>query len=145
MNFGFLGFDFVFKKSSEADKYRELILDSAKKCDVLIAIVHWGDEYQDTANNVQRDIAQKFVSWGVGVIIGSHPHWPQNYEYVAGKPVFYSLGNFVFDQMWSEETKKGIVVILTYSGKDIESQEIFKTYIKNVGQPEFLTDSYDYD
>jgi hypothetical protein len=61
----------------------------------------------------------------------------ETFNCAGGKPVFYSLGNLVFDQMWSEETKKGIVVELNLEGKEFISQKVYHTYIKNIGQPEW--------
>ncbi len=79
--------------------------------------------------------AHKMIENGADVIIGHHPHWVQNYEEINGKPVYYSLGNFIFDQAWSEETKKGLLLKITFEGKDIINKEEFKTYTPKIGQP----------
>ena len=65
------------------------------------------------------------------LIVG--PHCVQNYEEINGKPVYYSLVNFVFDQMWSEETKKGLVVKMTFNDTEIINREEFKTYTPKNG------------
>lgn len=109
--FGFLGFDFTLKNIKQSDL--DLVKDSKGKVDVLIVSVHWGEEYQARANKVQREIAKKLVEAGADIVVGHHPHWVQDEEEINGKPVYYSLGNLVFDQMWSEETKKGMIVRLT--------------------------------
>jgi poly-gamma-glutamate synthesis protein (capsule biosynthesis protein) len=75
----------------------------------LIAFLHWGDEYQ-TQNVYQRDFAHKLIDSGVDAIIGSHPHVIQGIESYKGKPIVYSLGNFIFDQYFSKETQKGLMV-----------------------------------
>lgn len=136
IKFGFLGFDLVSNKFTDSDQ--ELISSSDKQVDVLIVSPHWGVEYKDVANKFQIDLAKRMVESGADIIIGHHLHWVQNYEEINGKPVYYSLGNFVFDQMWSEETKKGLIVKITFDGKQIIKKEEFKTYIPKIGQPEIV-------
>jgi len=136
IKFGFLGFNYTFSNQS-LEKDLKLISDSNQQVGVLIVSVHWGEEYKETANSFQTATAKKMVESGADALIGHHPHWVQNYEEINGKPVYYSLGNFIFDQMWSEETKKGLVVKMTFDkdGNIIKKEE-FKTYTKNIGQPE---------
>jgi len=135
-NFGFLGFDFVGKNPSDSDY--ELIKNSKSQVDVLIIMVHWGNEYVAKSNNIQKEIAKNIISNGGDVIMGGHPHWVQEMEYIDGKLVFYSLGNFVFDQSWSEETKKGLVVRLNYQGKNLLGIDQMPIYMENFGQPEWV-------
>ena len=79
--------------------------------DYLIAFLHWGDEYL-TQNKYQQAFAHKLIDKGVDTIVGSHPHVVQGIELYRGKPIFYSLGNFVFDQYFNEEVKKGYLLEL---------------------------------
>ncbi len=134
--FGFLGFDFVNAKPTDLDL--KLIRQSDSLVDVLIVGVHWGEEYKDKANKKQREIAKDLVENGADVIAGHHPHWIQDEEYVNDKPVYYSLGNFIFDQMWSEETKKGLVIKLTFKDGKLIREEKLSVYISSLGQPEFV-------
>jgi poly-gamma-glutamate capsule biosynthesis protein CapA/YwtB (metallophosphatase superfamily) len=135
-SYGFLGFNLVDRgiNNSELD----LIKESANSSDVLAVMVHWGQEYKSEANSFQVDSAQKIVDAGADLIIGAHPHWAQNVEHIESKPVYYSLGNFVFDQMWSEETKKGIMVGITFDGTEIISETTYQIYMSSFAQPEFL-------
>lgn len=135
IKFGFLGFNYTFGFDN-LDRDLALISGSEPDVDILIIGVHWGEEYKETANNFQTVTAKKMVESGADVIIGHHPHWVQNYEEYQGKPIYYSLGNFVFDQMWSEETKKGLIVKMTFKDGNLIKKEEFKTYIKTIGQPE---------
>lgn len=134
IKFGFLGFDYVTSQIN-IDRDIGLIKTSDPQVDVLIVSPHWGIEYKSIASSVQSEVAEKMVENGADLIIGHHPHWVQNYEEISGVPVYYSLGNFIFDQMWSEETKRGLVVKITYDGKEIVKKEEFKTYISKIGQP----------
>ncbi len=95
-------------------------------------------EYQNTALPGVQNLARQLVDLGADVIVGHHPHWVQNIEHIEGKPVYYSLGNFIFDQMWSEETKKGLAIRLTFDGVKIVKEEKLPTYMKQTGQPEWV-------
>ncbi|KKS21830.1 MAG: SH3 type 3 domain protein [candidate division WWE3 bacterium GW2011_GWA1_41_8] len=75
----------------------------------------------------------------IKVIIGNHPHWEQSEEYYKGKFIKYSHGNFVFDQMWSEETRKGVVGKYTFKNNILEKVEMIPIYIQNYGQPEVVS------
>lgn len=138
--FGFLGFNYTFG-TSNLQKDIELIANSNNEVDVLFVTVHWGEEYKDTANKFQKDTALKMVEAGADTIIGHHPHWVQNYEEINGVPVYYSLGNFVFDQMWSEETKKGLIVKMIFEDGKLIKREEHRTYISKIGQPEIIMES----
>jgi poly-gamma-glutamate synthesis protein (capsule biosynthesis protein) len=76
------------------------------QADLVIVTFHWGNEYS-MANSRQKELAHLAVDTGADAVIGAHPHWVQETEEYKGKPIYYSLGNLVFDQMWSEETKRG--------------------------------------
>ncbi len=158
ITFGFLGFDKAQQGNPKlAVDEKELLEDSDKKVDVLIVAMHWGVEYKDKALLGVRSLGHELVAGGADVVVGSHPHWVQDMEYydVNGNsipsttdhqlpttnrfiPVYYSLGNFVFDQMWSEKTKQGLAVKLTFDGKEIVKEELLPTYMKERGQPEWI-------
>lgn len=135
IKFGFLGFNYTFGYSN-LDRDLTLIAGSDPVVDILIVSPHWGDEYNDVANKFQQETARKMIDTGADVVIGHHPHWVQNFEEYNGKVIYYSLGNFIFDQMWSEETKKGLVVKMTFEDNKLVKREEFKTYIPKIGQPE---------
>ena len=134
--FGFLGFDLTVKDLTEANL--ELIKESDPEVDILIVAVHWGVEYTREPTQLQRSQAAQIVESGADIIAGHHPHWVQISETIEGKPVYYSLGNFVFDQMWSEETKKGLAVSLTYRDGELKKIEEHPTYMKEWAQPEWV-------
>ena len=83
------------------------------QADLVIITFHWGNEYSPVSQR-QKDYAHMAIDLGADAVIGHHPHWVQEKEIYKSKPIYYSLGNLVFDQMWSEETKKGLMVKLTY-------------------------------
>ncbi|HEX2925523.1 MAG TPA: CapA family protein [Ruminiclostridium sp.] len=71
----------------------------SKGAEAVIAVVHWGNEYQRTPSTFQTDLSKKMLSWGADIILGSHPHVIQKSEIVKvnGKDKFiiYSMGNFI--------------------------------------------------
>jgi len=102
----------------------------------LIVSVHWGIEYKSSNSLTQQKLAHKLIDEGADLIIGHHPHVVQNIEEYKGKLIFYSLGNFVFDQHFSKETQKGLVVKLCLG----KTQKIFQLFVVKIklGQPYLL-------
>jgi gamma-polyglutamate biosynthesis protein CapA len=90
----------------------------------IIVYTHWGEEYVEPTERT-RAIAKDFSTAGASVIIGSHPHVVQSSEIIGGALVYYSLGNFIFDQYWDESVRKGLAVELTISkGKIIPKEHL---------------------
>lgn len=117
------------------DKALELVLADIEglkgKVDVLILFAHWGPEYMRTAPVYIQERAHIFIDKGVGLIVGTHPHVIQQVEDYKGKRIYYSLGNFVTDQYWSEETQKGMLVeVDIFSHKDGYKMEFREKYVQ---------------
>ena len=78
----------------------KILVDEIKKlrsqCDYLVVYVHWGIERKETPEDYQRSLGKQYIDAGADIVIGSHPHVLQGVEYYKGKPVVYSLGNFIF-------------------------------------------------
>lgn len=111
-------------------------IKSIKESGGLVVVgFHWGEEYKTQPNSRQISLAHSAIDAGADLIIGSHPHWVQTNELYKGRPIYYSLGNFVFDQEWSAETKKGLAVRFTYRGELLEHTEELPVYIERYGQP----------
>ncbi len=112
--------DVTFKL--DVDSAVELIEDVNEKVDLVIVSIHWGYEYRHTADhNKQVEPAHRFVDAGADFVIGHHPHVVQNFEEYKGKYIFYSLGNFVFDQYWSQATQEelAIGIIIGRNGTEV--------------------------
>jgi len=104
-----------FSKISD-EKTAEIIKNAKTQNDFVIIYAHWGIEYQTKENSEQRRVARSFVDAGADLVIGSHPHVIQPIEIYKDKVIFYSLGNFVFDQQFSEDVKKGLALAISISG-----------------------------
>ena len=80
------------------------------RADFVVVTMHAGNEYTHKPNQAQIDFARAAIDAGADLVVGAHSHWVQSFESYKGKPVFYGLGNFVFDQDWSRETTQGLTL-----------------------------------
>ncbi len=76
----------------------------------VVVMPHWGPEYVSEATDEMRAQALDLVNAGARLIVGAHPHVVMNREWVRSVPVFYSIGNLLFDQYFSPEVMKGNIV-----------------------------------
>lgn len=84
----------------------------------IVVVLHWGMEFQLVPALMQRKEGHKLIDAGADAIIGHHPHVIQQEEIFQDKPIFYSLGNFVFDQKMPD-TRKGLIVELHFGKNNI--------------------------
>lgn len=89
------------------------------KCDFIVAFAHWGVEYEDYENKDQEREAYALVDAGADLVVGAHPHVIQPVEVYRGKAIFYSLGNFIFDQDFSLATRQGLAVQMELGGENV--------------------------
>ncbi len=112
---------------------------SKSKVDYLVINAHWGKEYDLQSSDFQIKTGKQLIDYGADLVIGHHPHVVQPYDVYNGKYIFYSVGNFVFDQE-HEITKDSFAVrvILDSKGKNVKTEKILlriedsKPYIKSV-------------
>ena len=114
----------------EDEKVKQDIAAIRDKVDVVIVAVHWGEEYTHTPTNSERTKAQFLADQGVDIVIGCHPHVVQPIEKIGNTIVYYSLGNFISNQI--EDYKRiGLFGTLDIT-KTVENGESTIT-IDNVG------------
>lgn len=116
--------------------YTTIIRKAAKEVDVLIVSIHFGEEYQNVTNKRQIFLAKKAIDAGAKIVIGHHPHVVQSVENYKDGLIAYSLGNFVFDQNFSEETMKGMVLEVILRNDEIISVKETPVNINRFFQPE---------
>jgi poly-gamma-glutamate synthesis protein (capsule biosynthesis protein) len=105
---------------------------------VVIVFPHWGTEYDPTPFRGQQTLARAALDAGADMVIGNHAHWAGAMEVYKGKPIWYALGNFVFDQTWSEPTMEGITLELTFRGADLVQVRMRPHVILDKAQPNFM-------
>jgi gamma-polyglutamate biosynthesis protein CapA len=94
--------------AAEMDTIVRLIQQAAAEADLVVAQFHWGDEYDFGPNGRQRELAEAAAASGADLVVGHHPHVLMPVERIGDTLVFYSLGNFVFDQGWSRTRESAI-------------------------------------
>ncbi len=94
----FIGIDLT-SRSNNMEEYYALANRLKNSSDFLVVNLHWGVEYDLKPSEEQKDVAHKLIDNGADLIIGHHPHVIQPVEIYKNKAIFYSLGNFVFDQV----------------------------------------------
>jgi hypothetical protein len=105
---------------------------------VVIVMPHWGVEYRATPFAGQQKLARTAIDAGADMVIGNHAHWAGALEVHDDKPIWYALGNFVFDQTWSIPTMEGITLELTFNGTDLVQAKMRPHLILDRAQPNFL-------
>jgi poly-gamma-glutamate synthesis protein (capsule biosynthesis protein) len=106
--------------------------------DIVIVFPHWGTEYDPTPFKGQQSLARSAIDAGADMVIGNHAHWAGAMETYKGKPIWYALGNFVFDQTWSEPTMEGMTLELTFRGANLVQARMRPHIILEKAQPNFL-------
>jgi len=106
--------------------------------DIVIVFPHWGTEYDPTPFKGQQALARAAIDAGADMVIGNHAHWAGAMETYEGKPIWYALGNFVFDQTWSEPTMEGMTLELTFHDADLVQARMRPHIILDKAQPNFL-------
>ena len=103
--------------------------------DKVVVLIHWGIERDEMPQEYQRALARRYIDAGADLVIGSHPHVLQGIEYYKGKPIFYSLGNFVF----GSSIPKTMLVQAAFTGDSLSLQLIPGT--SSGGYTRMLTDA----
>ena len=104
--------------------------------DIVVVSLHWGTEYAKEPSLEQTNLAQNIIDAGADLVIGHHPHVIQKYEKYKNGYIFYSLGNFIFDQGFSDETMEGAIAKIIIKDKKISSVSSLKIIMNEFFQPE---------
>lgn len=99
------------------------VRQAAAQCDFLIVYFHWGVEYRHEVSDTQMETAHAAVDAGASAVIGAHPHVLQGRETYQNTPIYYSIGNFVFDRQLPEGTDEAVVLQFTVGKNGIVGME----------------------
>ncbi len=144
----FLGYNEFQPRNFEADHDRagiawsedeQVVRDIATartqwRADVVIPIMHWGWE-EAKANPRQRALARRMIDAGADAVIGGHPHQVQDTDVYKGKPIFYSLGNFVFEGFTDKVNNIGWALRMEVSKTGVTSWQLHTAHIDQQGLP----------
>ncbi len=125
--------------SSDLPAEQKAVVDEIKRikdgADIVVVFCHWGVEYAPQPTEAQKELAHQFVDAGADLVIGSHPHVIQLSEEYNGKMIYYSLGNFIFDQYFNENVRNGlgVVVKINKTTKQLQFNDVH-FYLDSNGQ-----------
>ena len=150
LKFAFLGYNGV-GVAVDREAMKQGIAFARQQADVVVVQFHWGKEYErqpmpDPGVPTPDDpveIGHMAIDAGADIVIGNHPHWYQPVEIYKGKLITYAHGNFVFDQMWSEETREGVIGTYTFYDNKLIGATWKPIRIYDYGQPRFEDAAYD--
>ncbi|MEK7164578.1 MAG: CapA family protein, partial [Patescibacteria group bacterium] len=129
-------------------RLKSAVLSARQQADWVVVAMHAGTEYKYKPNEAQTKFARAAIDLGADMVVGHHPHWVQSIEKYQGKYIFYSLGNFIFDQEWSRETKEGLMIKieLAQAGKGgimktrLSQIELLPVVVENYSTPRLATE-----
>jgi poly-gamma-glutamate capsule biosynthesis protein CapA/YwtB (metallophosphatase superfamily) len=144
-----LGYNEFFPRSFEADHNKpgvawsedeQVKFDIANararfRADLVIPVMHWGWEHEPLASQRQRQLARLMIDAGADAVVGGHPHVTQDVEHYTGKPIIYSLGNFVFDGFKDEDNNTGWLLHMELDRRGVRSWRTFIAHIDHQGIP----------
>lgn len=105
------------------------------QADVVIPFMHWGQEHSETSHARQRALARLMIRAGADAVVGTHPHVRQDTEVIDGKPVIYSLGNFIFDGFSDEDNNTGSILWMTVTATGVKDWRLQAVHIDLSGSP----------
>ena len=136
VRFAFLAYSPVDRRIS-LKRITSNIRAARNRADVIIVLVHWGVEYTNEPDEAQIALAEFMAEQGADLIIGSHPHVVQPMVKLRDATVAYSLGNFVFDQMWSNATSHSAVGKFDFCNAELKSARLVPVKLLHPGVPFF--------
>ena len=137
---GFVAYnEFLGGYTKEKNEVVSAIKNLKNQADIIFVFCHWGQEYQKDPSLVQKEFGKDFIDAGADAIFGAHPHVIQNMEEYKGKRIYYSLGNFIFDQYFSDDVRNGLGVIVKINPTTRDMQfEDKHFYLEKNGQTVLL-------
>ena len=114
----------------------------AAGADLIIPFMHWGWEKEGQASERQRQLAHKMIDEGAALVVGSHPHVTQGAETYKGKPIIYSLGNFVFDGFDYAAGKRGWLLRLKLDKSGVIFWDTLVAQMDDNGTPTPISGSF---
>ncbi len=107
--------------------------------DIVIPYFHFGIEYFAVPPRWARDGAKAAIDKGATMVVTNHPHVIQGMQIYKGKPIVYSVGNFIFDQMFSVEVREGNILEIVIRGDTVVGLRVRGVEIEDFNQPRLMT------
>lgn len=121
------------------DQFLADIRAAAEEADIVIPYFHMGVEYRDLPPEWAVEAARAAIDAGAAMVVANHPHLIQGMEIYEGRPILYSLGNFVFDQLFAVEVRTGMILEVTFRGEEIVGLRLHGVEIEDFHRPRPMT------
>ena len=115
------------------ENLRAEIAAARQKADVVIVMPHWGPEDSPIPNEFQLPLAKVAVEAGANLVVGSHTHVIQAMQTIDGVPVFYGLGNFIFDQTFDLAHQQSLMIKAYFTGSHLDGYDLIVTHVDRDG------------
>lgn len=109
-----------------------------QKADIVIVSMHSGNEYEPSPNSSQTEFARAAIDAGAEMVMGHHPHVVQHMELYKDKYIFYSLGNFIFDQMQTQDVREGLMLKIFFTKEGVSRLYTHPVLIEDWARPRML-------
>jgi len=123
----------------DVEQMRKDVKGLKTEADFIVVTIHAGAEYTHSPGSSQVAFSHAAIDAGADLVVGHHPHVVQSTEKYKDGYIIYSLGNLVFDQMWSEATQQGVVAKVILEGDKLKSIEFKPIHIYDYNQPDWAT------
>jgi len=151
VRFAFLGYTYAARNDQpeskgmvvagrNAEQVRRDVAAARERADVVIVSLHDGAEYTQRVARETEEFARAAIEAGATAVFGHHPHVPQRVEPYRDGWIFYSLGNFVFQQNSPPATRTAVMARLTFSGRELVRVEAVPAVIEWFAQPRMATE-----
>lgn len=129
---GLISFSQVYR-SLNREKILDIVRNIASTSDITIVNIHWGIEYEHNFSKTQQELGRGLVDAGADMVIGHHPHVVQGVEIYKNKPIFFSLGNFIFDQYFSADTQEELGISINWEANKSPQPPLQKGAVMEIG------------
>lgn len=124
--------------SEDTHVLRDIQAARAAGADIVIPFMHWGWERERVPSERQKQLARLMIDNGADAVVGGHPHVTQGSDLYKGKPIIYSLGNFVFDGFELPAAREGWLLQMTVSSDGVRDWKLIPAYMDGEGLPRKL-------
>ncbi len=124
-------------KENNLEIEKNKIASQNKFVDFIVVMPHWGIEYDTISNSKQKEYARDWIDSGADLVVGTHPHVIQESEIYKNKYIYYSLGNYIFDQWFTKDVQNGLGLDITFKKECIENKDI-KSLNNNICKKEII-------
>ncbi|MDR1323645.1 MAG: CapA family protein [Candidatus Margulisbacteria bacterium] len=134
------GTEIVYHVASFLRERLAQAITKARAADLVIVMCNWGDEYTAQPNKFQQTWGEWLAAQNVQIVAGDQAHWVQRADFRGGTAISYGLGNLIFDQTWSGDTREGVITRYFVYDKKLAAVDILPVFLNDQWYTEINTD-----